>query len=41
MPSVSVSLTDEEYSKILKVANRNKKSAGQQVAEFVRMFLEA
>jgi hypothetical protein len=39
MPSVSVSLTDLEYAKVLKVAVKEKKSTGQVIAETVRVWI--
>ncbi len=39
MPSVSVSLTDEEYARVLKTAKREKKSTGQVIAETVRVWI--
>lgn len=36
MPSVSVSLTDEEYAAVLKSAKRDRISVGRRIAEFVR-----
>ncbi len=40
MPSVSVSLTDQEYEAVLKVAKKEKKSTGQVVAETVRVWVQ-
>ena len=39
MPSVSVSLTDDEYRKVLKVAVSEKKSVGRVIAETVRVWI--
>lgn len=41
MPSVSVSLTDAEYRKLLKAAVAEKKSVGRVIAEIVRVAIQA
>jgi hypothetical protein len=40
MPSVGVSLTDQEYAQVLKAAKRDKLSAGQEIAAIVRVCIK-
>jgi hypothetical protein len=40
MPSVSVSLTDDEFDQVRKAARKEKKSTGQVIAEIVRVAIK-